>query len=75
MAIKVRNAEEISQEKIDKCLGDLDRLNSAVIKQIKIALLSIVDIDHIYDLREYIDDIIGKWEDEEIELEDEDDED
>lgn len=72
MAIKIMGARNISQEKIDKCLDNLDKLNGEVIKQIKIALLSIVDIDHIYDLREYIDDLIGEWEDNEIELEDDD---
>lgn len=74
MAIKIMGAKDISQYKINKYLDKLDKLNSAVIKQIKTALLSVVDIEHIYDLREYIDDLIEEWQDVEIELEDDEDE-
>ncbi len=74
MAIKIMGAKDISQDKINKYLDKLNELNSAVIKQIKTALLSVVDIEHIYDLREYIDDLIEEWQDAEIELEDDEDE-
>ena len=39
---------------------------------IKVSIMSLTDLDNLYDLREFMDDVIIDWKKQEIEFDDED---
>ena len=76
MAIIVKNMCDITQDKLDRYLDELERLQGEIVEQCKFTFGSLLDLDYIYELRDYLDEIIEDWEPIKIDLEyDEDDED
>jgi hypothetical protein len=72
MPILIKNRVQYSQILVDKMAQKLDQLQNEVVDGIKVSLQALVSIEVLYDIRDYIDQLILNWEDEEIELEDED---
>lgn len=50
----------------------LTRMQLEVVDSIKAALSSMISIEYLYEIRDYIDNLILNWKDEEIDLEEED---
>jgi len=64
------------KEKLDKYIAELVKLQEEIVEQCKLTFGSLFDIDYIYELHDYLGEMIENWEESEIELEyDEDDED
>jgi hypothetical protein len=73
MAIVMMDRDEVCQRKIDIEMKKLASLEEEVVQEIKIAIGRLVDLEHLYDLREYIENLLVEWESIEFdEYEDED---
>jgi hypothetical protein len=72
MAIKVMGKSEIAQHKLDVELKQLNKLQEELLNQIKGSIGTLIDLDYLYELQEYIEDLIVKWEETEFELEEDD---
>lgn len=72
MVIKVMGKSEIVQNKINLELKQLEKLQEELLNQIKKSMGTLVDLDYLYELQEYIEDIILKWKETEFELEEDD---
>ena len=72
MAIKIVGKGEIEQNKLNAELKEIEELGSEVVEIVKSSLDCLVSLDHLHELKEYIEDLIINWE--ELELEDEEDE-
>jgi len=72
MAIKVLSRDEITTAKYNAVVQEYEDLAGEVVEQVKVALGHLVDIDHLYELKNYINQLLIDWE--EIEIEDEEDE-
>ncbi len=75
MAIKVVSRDEVTEFKLDTELQKLKEIEVAMVAQLKESLFHLTDIDYLYDIQEYIDDLIGGWESaRELDMEDDEDE-
>jgi len=70
MTIKLVSRETIAREKMDKAVKRLEALQEDIINQIRYAITCLVDLEYLYDMRDFIDGQIENWTDEEIELDD-----
>lgn len=76
MTIKVVRRDEVDEYKLDVELQKMKEMEVAMVVQIKESLFHLTDIDYLYDLQDYIDELVRGWDDRELETEDyEDDED
>lgn len=61
MAIKVITREEANQYRQNSELEQLKKLERETVDQIKVAIELFVDIESIYELKDYIDNIVREW--------------
>ncbi len=71
MAIKPMSLDEVQEHKMKIELKKMEELQKEVVTNVKIALDHLADLDHLYEIQEFIEDLIANWEEEEIELEEE----
>jgi len=72
MAIKVMGKSEIVQRKIDAELKQLEKLQEEFLNQIKESIGLLIDLDYLYELQEYIENLIVEWEEVEFDQEEDD---
>ena len=76
MAIKVVSRDEVNDFKLDVELQKLKEIETSMVIQLKESLFHLTQIDYLYDIQNYIDDLIRDWDNRALKLEDyEDDED
>ena len=73
MSIKIVTKDELEEYKINAEIKKITSLEKNVVIAIKDALSHMVHEDHLFELREYIDDLLYHWKDKEIEYEEDDD--
>lgn len=73
MVIKIMRGENIRAEKLEKTVQELEELQKEVVEYVKVALSQLITIDHLYDVKNHIDQLLIDWEEPEIDFEDEDD--
>ena len=73
MVIKVMSRDEINMSKYNAYIKDLEKLQAETVEYIKNALELLINIDHLYDIRNYIDQLLIDWQ--EIEFDEEEDRD
>lgn len=72
MSIIIKNRDQYTKIVLDKVTEKLTRMQLEVVDGIKVALSSLISIEYLYEIRDYIDNLLLNWKDEEIELEDDD---
>jgi len=72
MAIKVMGKSEIVQRKIDAEMKQLEKLQEDFLNQIKGSIGLLIDLDYLYELQEYIENLIVEWEEVEFDQEEDD---
>lgn len=72
MTILTMDREEVQQRKTDAEIRKLEKMQGELVHHIKVAIDMLSDLDHLYDLKEYIEDSIVEWEELELDEEDED---
>jgi len=70
MAPIIVNREKHSEKVVSLALNKLSKLQKEVVSEIKTSLSSLYDIEHLYETRDYIDELILNFEPEEIDLDD-----
>jgi len=65
--------DEINMSKYNAYIKDLEKLQAETVEYIKNALELLINIDHLYDIRNYIDQLLIDWQ--EIEFDEEEDRD
>jgi ribosomal protein S13 len=68
MGIKIKTKESISEDRLIDLKNELDRLQNELIDQIKDSISDLASLDVLYDLRDYIENLITNWVDEDIEI-------
>jgi ribosomal protein S13 len=68
MGIKIKTKEDIAEDKLIDLKNELDRLQNELIDQIKDSISDLASLDVLYDLRDYIENLITNWVDEDIEI-------
>jgi len=71
MAIKSINKRNIIKTRVSSDIKDIESLEQELVEMIKNSISMLVHEDAVIDVKEYIEDLLMNWEDEEIE-EDED---
>lgn len=61
MAIKVITREEAGKYRQDLEFEQLKKIEKGVVAQIKLSIGLFVDIDSMYELKDYIDNIVQEW--------------
>lgn len=74
MAIKVITREEADKYRQDLEFEQLKKIEKEVVAQIKLSIGLFVDIDSMYELKDYIDNIVQEWHKHVIEGEEQNDE-
>ena len=72
MVIKVMGKAEIAQRKVDAELKELKKLQEEFLNQIKESVGMLIDLDYLYELQEYVEDLIANWEETEFDQEEND---
>lgn len=72
MSIIIKNREQHAKIVLDKVVAKLEAMQKEIVSDMKTALSALISIEYLYELRDYIDQLILNWKDEEVELEDED---
>jgi len=70
MPIIIKNRSQYTKEVVDKIVKQLEDMQQEVIDDVEKALIMLVSVEALYEIRDYIDQLILNWKDEEIELED-----
>jgi hypothetical protein len=70
-----KNRERYTKEMIDTLTAQIQELQVAVVEETKEAMEKLLSIELLYEVRDYIDELILNWEDEEVEIEFDDEED
>lgn len=68
MGIKIKTKESISEDRLIDLKNELDRLQNELIDQIKDSISDLASLDVLYDLRDYIENLITNWVDAEVEI-------
>jgi hypothetical protein len=63
MTIKVMGKSKIEQCKLDSELKHLEELQENLMDQVKMSINSLIDLDCLYELQKYIEELILDWED------------
>jgi len=69
MAIKVLCKHELLQNKVNQDELKLKIFEEELVDQIKKALACLINLDDMHDIKDYIDELIINWKEEEIEYE------
>ncbi len=72
MAIRTLSTNEINVAKYNAEVQALENLQEEVVEQVKNALEHLTDIDHLNDIKNYINQLLIEWEEFELEEEEED---
>ena len=72
MPIIIKNRAQHEVEAVEKVIAQLEGMEQEVVDQTKYILDHLVSIEALYDIRDYIDELILGWVDQEIVLEDDD---
>lgn len=72
MSIIIKNREQHAKIVLDKVVAKLEAMQKEIVSDMKTALSALISIEYLYEIRDYIDQLILNWKDEEVELEDED---
>ena len=75
MPIKIVSKDELDEFKLNGEIQKIQKIEGEVVVAIKSAIDYFVMQESLLELRDYIDDAIYNWEDKELELVDDDDED
>lgn len=73
MVIKSMSRDDLILIKLAKAKKDLKAIEQQLVSSLKESLTFLVDIESLYELKNYLDDLIANWEDKEINLNDYDD--
>ncbi len=71
MAIKIMSWDDLEQDKIDEEIKKLKKLDFEIVEQVKEWIGNLTTLEHLYELREYIEDLIIRWDETEELEEDE----
>ena len=74
MVIKILGKGEIQTAKFNAAVDELDKVQLEAVAQIKVALDHLIEIDYLYAIRDYIDQLLRDWEETEIDEEEDNDE-
>lgn len=74
MVIKSMSIDEVRDKKFAAELRRMEKLQEELVMQVKFCISQLINIDHVYDIQEHVENIIANWKDPEIEY-DEDEED
>ena len=72
MVIKSMGKYQIEEYKLNAVKKRLVAIEQELVDQLKISLSSLMELEHLQELAEYIDDLIRKWEEQEVELTEDD---
>ena len=76
MPIIIKNRGQNAEKVIENIIKHLEQLQQDVVDSVKVylekVLPELVSIEPLYELKDFIDDLIVNWQDEEIELEEDD---
>ena len=72
MPILIKNRNQYTDDILDKAILELENLQEQIVYQLKEALTKFVSIEPLYEIRDYIDELIIEWENEEVDLEEDD---
>ena len=76
MPIIIKNREQYAKKVIENMIKHLEQLQQEVVDSAKIYLEKVLpelaSIEPLYELKDFIDDLIVNWQDEEVELEEDD---
>lgn len=72
MPILIKNRDQYAQIVLDRVTSKLEAMQKGIISDMKSVLSALISIEYLYEIRDYIDQLILNWKDEEVELEDED---
>lgn len=70
MAIKMVSSKSLVVDRIKTISNQLKALELEVVVAIKESAASLMDIDSLYDIRDYIDTLIMNWGDDVVDLDD-----
>ena len=73
MVIKSLSRDELIAIKFAKAKKELKVIERELLEHLKESLTILLDVESLYELRSYIDDLISNWKDKEIDLDDYDD--
>ena len=72
MTIKILKKSEIIKDKLESESKKLEKAKEDLLSQIKESINMLIDLDCLYEVQEYVEDLIIKWK--EIEFDSEEDE-
>jgi len=72
MVIKSMGKYQIEEYKLNAARKKLIEIEQELVDQLKVSFSSLLELEHLQELSEYIDDLIRKWEEQEVELTDDD---
>jgi len=72
MVIKSLGKYQIEDYKLNAARKRLIDLERELVEQLKVSLSSLVELEHLQELSELINVLINQWEEQEIELDDDD---
>jgi len=70
MPIIIKNRSQYAKEAVDRIVKQLEEMQQEVIESVEKASTMLVSVEALYEIRDYIDQLILNWKDEKIELED-----
>jgi len=68
MAIKILSTNDLKTAKYNAVIKKYEDIQDEMVDHIKNALDHVVDIDYLYDIKNYIDQLLIDWQDQESEL-------
>ena len=75
MEIKHMSRDELQKARLNAAEKEIDELERAVVNTLKDAIKSALEMlfreESLYEIRDYVEDLIANWEEEEIEDDDE----
>ena len=74
MAIKRLSSEEVIIGKYNAAISECEAIERVLVEQHKESISDLITIDHLYDLKNHIDQLLIDWQETEIESEDDEDE-
>ncbi len=72
MVVRTIGPTKIARYRVNAAKKRLKELEEQLVEEIKESMESVLEIEHLHELKDYIDDLIVKWEDAIVELSDDD---
>jgi hypothetical protein len=73
MVIKVLGKDDLNRAKFNSKIKELKELEEDVVNQIKVSLGMLFSLESLYDISNYIDELLENWEGVDIDEEEEED--